>query len=101
MKNILKYIIIVGHFTGVILCIIGFLGIKKLEKEHKKISDDDYLLEHEKQIQNRNVRFLITGIVVNVITSVLTTIRIFFKHILLDFEGKMMLSDELCKIHTR
>lgn len=73
-----KYIFITGYFTGSILCIIGFLGIKKLEKEHKKISDDDYLLEHEKQIQNRNVRFLITGIVVNVITSVLTTIRIFF-----------------------
>lgn len=74
MKDVYMYLLIIGYFVGIILCILGFLGIRKLEKEHKKISNDELLLESEKPIQKRNIRFVISGLLINIATTIISFI---------------------------
>ena len=38
-------------YLGFVMVGIAFLGFNKLGKEHRKVSKDDFLLEHEKPIQ--------------------------------------------------
>lgn len=60
MQNVLIYIIIIG-ILGLVMVGIALLRINKLAKQHRKVSNDDFLLENEKPIQNKNIIILIIG----------------------------------------
>ncbi len=58
MQNGYMYITIIGTLLGVIIVGIAFWRFKKLEKEHKKTSNDDYLSDSEKIVQNKSIKIL-------------------------------------------
>ena len=62
MQNVFKYIILSVSLLGFVMVGIAFLGFNKLGKEHRKVSKDDFLLEHEKPIQNKNIIIMIIGL---------------------------------------
>ena len=55
MQNVFKYIFLIGMILGLVMITIALLGFNKLEKEHRKVSKDNLLLENEKSIQNKNI----------------------------------------------
>jgi len=61
MQNAFICIVVIG-FLGFLLVGIALLKFNKMGKEHKKVSNDDFLLESEKIIQNRNIKIFITGL---------------------------------------
>ncbi|KAJ49619.1 flagellar biogenesis protein FliO [Clostridium tetanomorphum] len=62
MQNVFKFILPIDTLFGVILVGIAFWRFKKLQKDHKKTSNDDYLSESEKIVVNKNIKILIIGL---------------------------------------
>ena len=62
MQNVNMYITIIGNILGFTLVGIAFWRFKKLEKEHKKTSNDDFLSESQKIIQNKSIKILTSGL---------------------------------------
>lgn len=61
LKNTLEYVLTVGQLLGYILIIIAILRFRKTLKEHRKTSNNDFLSEAEKPIQNKSIIILIIG----------------------------------------
>lgn len=75
MQNINKFVFIIGCTVGLIsliLFIYALYGIKKLEKKHRKINNDNFLLESEKPVQKRYIIFLIVGLLLMLISQIIT-----------------------------
>lgn len=79
MHNNYKYIILFGYPIGILFIVLGLLGTIKLSKEHKKRSNNEFLLEAEKPIQKRNIAFIIIGSLVLVIMGTVNLIYIILK----------------------
>ena len=45
MQNTFKYIWLISFIIGFMMTAIAILHINKMGKEHKKVSNDDFLLE--------------------------------------------------------
>ena len=56
---------------NIAMILIGISRIKKMEKEHKKISNDELLLEHEKIIQRKTLIIIIIGFLLLMISQVI------------------------------
>lgn len=81
MQNISKLVFIIGctvGLIGLILFVFAFYSIKKLEKKHRKINNENFLLESEKPVQKRNIIFLIVGLLFMLISQIITGIIILF-----------------------
>jgi hypothetical protein len=77
MQNISKVTFIIGStvgLIGLILFIFALCGIKKLENKHRKINNDNFLLESEKPVQKRNIIFFIVGLLLMLISQIITVI---------------------------
>jgi hypothetical protein len=77
MQSISKVTFIIGStvgLIGLILLIFTLCGVNKLEKEHSKISNDNFLLESEKPVQKRNIILLIVGLLLMLISQIITVI---------------------------
>jgi uncharacterized protein with PQ loop repeat len=77
MKNISKITFIIGStvcLIGLILFIFALCGIKKFEKGHRKISSDNFLLKSEKPVQKRNIIIFIVGLILMLISQIITGI---------------------------
>ena len=62
MQNMFKYIWLISFIIGFMMTGIAILRINKMGKKHKKVSNDEFLLENEKLIQKKNIVILITGL---------------------------------------
>ena len=71
MKNVLKYIIIIGDILGLVMVGIALIRFNKLAKQHKKVSNDDFLLENEKPIQNKSIIILVIGFSLIIISTLI------------------------------
>ena len=76
----LNYIILIGNLLGLMMVGIAILGFNKLVKQHRKVSNDDFLLENEKQIQNKSIIILVIGFSISVITSLIILLLLFLKY---------------------
>lgn len=79
MQNAFKYIWLISVVLGFMMTLIAILRINKMGKEHKKVSNDEFLLENEKLIQNKNIIILIMGFIL-IIISLLTVGIAFILH---------------------
>lgn len=79
MLLIFKYLLLVGDVAGVICMVIAFLGFKRLLREHKKISDSEYVSVDEQIRQTKYIRILLLGFSISIITSVINLILLFAK----------------------
>lgn len=61
MTNAFEYILLIGDFFGFILIGIALWRFKKTLKEHRKTSNDDFLSESEKIVQNKSIKIMIIG----------------------------------------
>ena len=61
MQSVFKLISAIGTLLGIIIFGVAFWRFKKLEKAHKKTSNDDYLSDSEKIVQNKSIKILIIG----------------------------------------
>ena len=68
--------VIVG-ILGIAMILIGFSRIKKMEKEHKKISNDKFLLEHEKIMQKKTLIIFIIGFLLMIISTIISGLVLF------------------------
>ena len=78
MQNAFKYIWLIGLVLGSMMTLISILRINKMGKEHKKVSNDEFLLENEKLIQKKNIIILITGLILIIISSLTIGIALIF-----------------------
>ena len=78
MRNAYIYIVVIG-LLGFLMVGIALWGFNKTEKQHKKVSNDDFLLESEKIIQNRNIKIIITGLSIISISLIAEVILYFIK----------------------
>jgi amino acid transporter len=62
LKNTLEYVLVVGQLLGYILIIIALWRFRKTLREHRKTSNNDFLSESEKPIQNKSIIILIIGL---------------------------------------
>jgi len=77
MQNVFKYISIIGNIFGFIVVGIALWRFKKTLKEHRKTSNDNFLSESEKIIQNKSIKILIIGFSIICITLLIEFILIF------------------------
>ena len=78
MQNAFKYIWLISLVLGSMMTLISILRINKMGKEHKKVSNDEFLLENEKLIQKKNIIILITGLILIIISSLTIGIALIF-----------------------
>jgi hypothetical protein len=79
MQNAFKYIWLISLVLGFMMTLIANVRINKMGKEHKKVSNDEFLLENEKLIQKKNIIILIMGLIL-IIISLLTVGIAFVLH---------------------
>lgn len=77
MQNAFICIVVIG-FLGFLLVGIALLEFNKMRKEHRKVSNDDFLLESEKIIQDRNIKIFITGFSIICISLIAEVILYFY-----------------------
>ena len=78
MQSAFKYIWLISLVLGFMMTLIAILRINKMGKEHKKVSNDEFLLENEKLIQKRNIITLITGLILIIISLLTGSIAFIF-----------------------
>jgi len=81
MQNVFKYIFLISliiFVIGFMMTGIALLRINKMGKEHKKVSNDEFLLENEKLIQKKNIVILITGLTLIMISLLINGIAFIF-----------------------
>ena len=78
MQNAFKYIWMISLVFGFMMTLIAILRINKMGKDHKKVSNDEFLLENEKLIQKRNIITLITGLILIIISLLTGSIAFIF-----------------------
>lgn len=71
MLNGIFYIWLISFVLGLLMVGIALLRINKMGKEHRKLSNDELLLEHEKLIQKKNIVILITGLKLQMISMLI------------------------------
>ena len=71
MLNVFKYVFVSGNLLGLTLICIILWRFKGTLKEHRKTSDDDFLSENEKIIQNKSIKILIIGFSIICITNLI------------------------------
>lgn len=79
MLLVLKCLLVAGDVAGVICMVVAYRGFKKLLREHKKISDSEYVSEDEQKRQSRYIRILLLGFLISIVTSVINLILLFIK----------------------
>lgn len=77
MLNVFKYIFAIDNLFGFIMIGIALWRIKKTLKKHRKTSNDEFLSESEKIIQNKNIKILIMGLSIIMITFLIQGIPLF------------------------
>ena len=77
MLNVFKYIFGIGNLFGFIMIGIALWRFNKTLKEHRKTSNDDFLSESEKIIQNKSIKILIIGFSILMITFLIQSIAFF------------------------
>lgn len=80
MLNNFKYISIISVLLACVLIGIAILRFKKMLKLHRKASNDDFLSESEKIIQNKSIIILIIGVSIIIISILMQGILIFIIH---------------------
>ena len=78
MQDVFKYIFLISEVLGFVMVCIALIGFNKLGKEHKKVSNDDLLLENEKLIQSKNIRIFIIGFLIIAISTLISGIELIF-----------------------
>lgn len=74
LERILKIIMIFGEVVGIVILIISFFDLRKLNREHNKVSNSIYLLDNEKAKQKKIITNLIFAILILVVSSIITLI---------------------------
>ncbi len=77
MLNTLKYVFVIGDILGLILIGIALWRFKKTLKEHRKTSNDDFLSESEKIVQNKSIKILIIGFSIICIINLIQLVSLF------------------------
>jgi hypothetical protein len=65
------YLFVIGNLLGLTLIGIALWRFTKTLKEHRKTSNDDFLSEGEKIIQNKSIKILIIGFSITCITNLI------------------------------
>lgn len=81
MQNVFQYIWLISliiFVLGFIMSGTALLRINKMGKEHKKVSNDEFLLENEKLIQKKNIVILIMGLTLTMISLLINGVAFIF-----------------------